>query len=429
MNARNSLVVLVLVLAVAGAVTWFLRRGTSKHVAESRPIRSAAELEELVYRTPFDVDLELELARASCQKFDHSMKTDEAAASECLTAYLFASIESGTRKDIFNELQERANALSTLAGVPEGSFDYKPFQEIYSLGIKPNIRHILNIRNDLEAICERIHADDHGLENVIAAQVAVERYLQLAYDVERGREQIRFPEGIYHFTENYYKDWEIKMRSFGVTVGNNPKVPNSSVIVDGSLAAPLDSGAYQIESGTEFGQFRLPNGREVIPGLRYFEDAAATAATVDNSSAGAQIPASGNTAGSSPEDNPVAVCRRFLQMREQGRWSEAYDLFEAGSQQKMVAELRQAIRQRVSDPNVLQGLDALTDRELYISIGRTGEVHPVQILGSQIHGDSAVVRGRAPKGASYVVLQDEINLVRVNGVWKIVAPLTINLHS
>ena len=414
MKMRNSFILLVLVLAVAGAVTWFFRRGTSGHSAETKPIRSVPELEELVYRTPFDVDLELELARASWQKFEHSMETDQSAASECLTAYMFASVESGARKDIFNEFQERLNSLSKLASLPEGSFDYDLFQKIYAAGPKANIQHILNIRNDLEAICERIHADDRGLQQVVAAQVSVERYLQLAYDVETGREQIRFPEGTYHFTERYYKDWEIKMRSYGVTVGNNPEVPNSGVFADESISAPIDSGAYQIDSGTELGRFRLPNGREVIPGLRYFEDAATTAAAGNNSSAGMQLPASEDTAGSGSEDNPVAVYRRLLQMREQGRWSEVYNMFETKFQQNMLANLRQAIRQQLADPNDQQRFDALTDREIWVQTGRTSTVSAVQIVRAEIHGDTAVIQAR--KSESQV--PEKVNLVRVNGVWK-----------
>ena len=408
MKTRNSLIVLALVLAVAGAVTWFFLRRTSGHSTETKPIRSVPELEELVYRAPFDADLELELARASCQKFEQSMETDQAAASECLTAYMFASFESGTRKDIFNEFQEHWNSLSKLASVPEGSFDYDMLQKLYSAGPKPNIQHILNIRNDLEAICERIHADDRGLEAVIAAQVAVERYLQFAYDVEVGREQIHVGEGTFHFTQLYYKNWESGMRSYGVTL-------KDSAVMNGSISAPFDSDASQIVSGLQFGRFLLRDGREVIPGLRYFEDAAATAATPDNSGPGAQLPA-GSTPAAGSEADPVAVYRRSLQMREQGRWSEIYDLLEAKFQQDTIAKSRQAIREQLSDPNDQQRFDAFSDREIWIQIGRTGEVSPIQIIGADVHEDTAVIHVRVHKGESQ--MPEEVNLVRVNGAWK-----------
>src|SRR6266568_9199848 len=178
MKRGTSLVLLLLAVAVAGSIAWLIYHRTSGRSVPARPLRSVLELQELVYRTPFDPALELELARASWQKFEQSMKTDQAAADECLTAYMFASFESGARKDIFNEFQERLSSLKKLASLPEGSFDYDLFQKIYSAGPKPNIQHILNIRNDLEAICERIHADDRDLQQVVAAQVAVERYLQ-----------------------------------------------------------------------------------------------------------------------------------------------------------------------------------------------------------------------------------------------------------
>src|SRR5664280_1026878 len=149
-------------------------------------LRSVPELEELVYRTPFAPSLQLELARASWQKFENSMKTDEAAASESTTAYGIASIESGSRQDIVDELRDRMQTIKTLETLPEGSFDedYSAIKILYRGTSRPSIEQILRIRNDIESTCTRIRADDRGLQDVVAAQVAVERYLLIVYDVE-----------------------------------------------------------------------------------------------------------------------------------------------------------------------------------------------------------------------------------------------------
>ncbi len=445
MNTRKALVLFLFVLAVVGAIAWFRHRGTSggsrpagsngqarpqesarrrgtpKGSAPVRPLRSVPELEELVYRTPFDADLELELARASWQKFEKSMKTDEAVASECITAYLVATLESGSRTNVVDESRERFNSLATLASLPEGSYDnaYSLFQMVYEKATRPNIKHILKVRKDLESLCARIRADDRGLQDVIAAQVAVERYLQLAYDVEIGRKQLHVPDGgTLHFTESHYKDWEKEMRSYGAIVENNPNAPNSELITHGSLSAPIDAEASQIDSGVKFGRFRLPDGREVIPGLRYFEDASKAATKLDSSGIMPPSDAVDNLGDSSSVNSPVGVYRRMLELREQGQWSAAFDLIDADTQRRFAAAVKDGVRQQLTDPNELQSLDALSDREVWIFAGQTGEVHPTEIMAVKTDGDMAVIKTRTLVGGSY--LNADIDCVRVNGMWTLI---------
>jgi hypothetical protein len=409
-----------LLLTVAGFIAWLIYHRTSGRSAPARPLRSVPELEELVYRTPFDPDLELELARGSWQNLEKSMKTDQAAASESMTAYMFAAIESGSRQDIVDEFRGRFQTAATLASLPEGTFDeiYTNFSSLYRAGFKPDIQHILSIRNDLESVCAQICADDRGLQDVVAAEVAVERYLQLAYDVEIGREKILLADGsTFRFTPHGYDLWEKKLRSYGAIVGNNPEISNRDLMAQESLSSPIDSSASQIGSGVKFGRFILPDGREVIPGLRYFQDA--VAAETANPCQPPQSGVRGALADSSSPDSPVDVFRRMIQMNEQGQWSESYDLMEADSRHKMIEGIKETVRQQVTDPQDQQHLDTLSDREIWIVTGRTGQVYATEIVGSETHGDSAVIRIRRRVIDSYVNRQTD--LVRVNGVWKIIA--------
>lgn len=416
MKRVTTLVLLLLI--VAGSSAWFIYHRTSRRSAPARPLRSVPELEELVYRTPFDSGLELELARVSWQKFDNSMKTDQAAASESITAYLFAAIESGSQQDIIDEFRGRFQTVATLESLPEAPFEqtYDNFSSLYRAGTRPDIQHILSIRNDLESVCAQIRADDRGLENVVAAEVAVERYLQLAYDVEIGREKILLPDGnVFHFTPHGYDLWEAKLRSYGAVVGNNPEISNRELMAQESLSSPIDSSASQIDSGQKFGRFVLPDGREVVPGLRYFQDA--IAAETGNPHQPPRSNAEAALADSPSADSPVGVYRRMLQMREQGQWSAAYDLVEADSGRKMMDGLKETLRQQLNDSNDQQRLEAMSDREIWIMTGRTGEVHAAEIVGSEIHGNNAVVRKRTHINDTAV--DEDVPFIRVNGEWKI----------
>ena len=109
----------------------------------------------------------------------------------------------------------------------------------------------------------------------------------------------------------------------------------------------------------------------------------------------------------------------MIQMNEQGQWSESYDLMEADSRHKMIEGIKQAVREHVTDPQDQQHLDTLSDREIWIVSGRTGQVYATQIVGSETHGDSAVIRARVSANDGYV--NKETSLVRVNGVWKVIA--------
>ena len=423
MNKRMFLVLLLVTIAGAGVGTgaWFLHNRTSGHSAPAGPLRSVPELEELVYRTPFDSGLQFELARASWQKFENSMKTDEAASSESMTAYGIAAIESGSRQDIVDELRDRLQTIKTLETLPEGSFDedYSAIKTLYRGTSRPSIEQILRIRNDIESTCTRIRADDRGLQDVVAAQVAVERYLLIVYDVEIGLKQVPLPDGgNVKYTKAFYDRMEQGLRSYGLIVESNPELIMSNFVVKGSLSAPIDASASQIDSGEWFGRFRLPDGSVAIPGLRYFEDAATTGANVDNPGLAPHSDVQGPLADSASADSPVAVSRRMLQMREQGQWSEAYDLIEADSRRKLVAGIKQVIRQQLTNPNEQQSFDAMSDREIWILVGQTGEVHPTEIVGSETHSDSAVVRTRMRVNDNYV--NGEANLIRVNGVWRII---------
>jgi len=417
MNGRKAIIaVCCLILGVGGAALWFHFHPAAHETSPPRPPRPVAELEELVFRTPFDPNLEWELGRASYQKFKDSMKTDEDAGSECMSSYMIAAIESDSGKDIKKEFQERFDDLAEVAGVPPGqSIDdiIDTFRPIYTDGIKPNIQHILSVRDAVEPVFTRIDADDRGLEHVMAAQQATERYLRAVFDVEIGKVHVLTPDGhSMMFTPSFFQKWEDGMRSYGLVVAVHSRLSVQGFVGLDSLNNLPNAGMPQVDSGDSYGRFSLPDDREVIPGLRYFE-----AAAEREEREGHALP-QGELADGPTADSPVGAYRRFLDLCERGLWSEAFDLFEANSQHKMIEETRSYLQSHMTDSSQQQRMNAMSDREIWILVGRTGEMHPTAIIGRETRGDNAVVRTRIQAGGKSA--DRDVSMVRSNGAWKMV---------
>jgi len=389
-----------------GAKLWFAFSDGS-HTSEQEAgkffvnTRSLSELRELTYRSPFDVNLQLALARAACEKFEELLKTDEDAGSECITAYGIAYFESDARSDIAQEAKVKYDVLTTVASLPGGDFDkaFSFFEKLYTNSSKPGVQHILNIRNDLETVCARIDADERGLQQVVAAQVATERYLQLAYDVVIGRKRVgRSAHESTLFNKAYYEDWENKMRSYGVELGDNPDFKHSEFVVVGAVPEPIDPAAIQVASGEDFGRFVLPDGRKVLPGLRYFETILASLGQQDVSKTMIAAPLAGQMVGAVSQEGPVEAYERFLRLREQGQWSEALDYLDADAQQTIASTMREALASAMIDKDKAQRLASMSDKDVVILAMKTGEIYATQIIGVDATGDHANLKTRIYSG-------------------------------
>jgi hypothetical protein len=428
-------VIAVLIVAGAAITLWFRSHGQrpAEHVSapgqevavpeppDTTKTRSVCELEEVVYRNPFDADLQLELARAAWKSFEKSMRTDSAAASDAGSAYLAAVFESGSRPEIVAEARKRIDLLASMAGGGEHAFDdaCRLFGIAYEKAVKPNIQHILKVRDAIEKACSRIHADERGLGSFVAAQAATERYLQLLYDVEIGRKHVRpaGTNGDFHFTRFYYNNWEKIARSYGIIVQINPDAANSDVYAIGGLSTPIDPALTQFDSGEKFGRFQMPDGREIIPGLRSFEDAAQAAAQEKITSAGHSPDERPGLGDSASVDSPVEMYRKLIELREQGRWSAAFDLFEPETQRMLGDALRSALTEAPEGADYRARINAMSGRELWIVAGRTGAFYPTRILAVQSDGDHATLKVLVIKGS--VPEEQTINCIQVDGQWKV----------
>lgn len=404
----------VLIASAAGAALWFWHFRPAREISQPRPVRSVAELEELVYLTPFDPDLELELARASWQKFQDSMKTDERAGSECLTSYLIATIESKSRRDIVEEFRPRYQELATLSGAPpENTFEklMEMYPTLYQDGVKKNILHVLSVREAIEPVFARIHADDRGEEDVVAAEQATERYLRHVFDVEIGRIEVLTEDGNhFYFTPAFFKRWEDGLRSYGLICAAHSRLSVEGFVGIDPLDAPPDAGMKQIGSGDSYGRFSLPEDREVIPGLLYFEEAAARDASEG-------YKPRGELADGPDANTPVGTYRRLMDLRRRGLWSQAFDLMDPTAQHQLGDAMRQALQSQITDASQQDRLKSTTDRELWILAGSTGEMHPTAIVAVETQGDKASVHTRTWQAGS--VAEQTVPMVRVNGGWKI----------
>jgi len=408
-------IVIALIVVAAGAALWFWHFRPAHEIPQPRPVRSVAELEELVYLTPFDPGIELELARASWQKFQDSMKTDERAASECMTSYLIATIESNSRREIVEEFRPRYQQLATLAGAPpENTFEkiMEMYPTLYQGGVKKNILHVLSVRDAIEPVFARIHADDRGEEDVVAAEQATERYLRHVFDVEIGRIQVRTEDGdSMGFTPSFFTNWENGLRSYGLICAAHSRLSVEGFVGLGPMNVPPDAGTKQISSGDSYGRFSLPEDREMIPGLRYFEDAAAREASEGYK------PPQGDLADGPDANTPVGTYRRFIDLSRRGLWSQAFDLMDSPVQHQFGDAMRATLQSQITDASQQDRVKSTTDRELWITAGTTGEMHPTAIVAVETQGDKALLHTRAWQAGS--VAEQVVPMVQVNGGWKI----------
>lgn len=380
---------------------------------------SLTEMQERTYRDPFNVNLQLELAHAAWNKFLTSMKTDGSAGSEAATAYLVAYMESGRRPDIRDEAKARFDVLAVAAQEPTGLFDKAiEFEtEIYPF-LRINIQHILSVRSTIEQICVEIDADDRGLQPVIAAQAAVERYLRQAYDVEIGRRKITIPnQGTLHFTPHYYETWEQNMRSYGVVLGAYPPGALSEKLAPDSFG----QDATQIAKGDDFGKFVRPDGTQIVPGLRFFQNYKTPdrqQALGGNSDATSSID---QARGDASPRTPVGAYKRCLLLRNQGRWAEFVDCFDSGFQAFLAGGLRSGIVAMTDNEDVRAKMVSLNDRDIAIIGLKTSEIYATRIMGADVQGDQAMLQIRA-YGQEGGDVDGKIHLERLDGTWKVAAP-------
>jgi hypothetical protein len=380
---------------------------------------SMTEMQEKTYRDPFSVNLQLQLAHAAWNKFLSSMKTDEKAASDAGTAYMIAYMESGMRPDIRDEAKARFDVLAAAAQQPAGLFDkVVEFEtKIYPF-LRINIQHILNVRSAIEQICVKIDADDRGLQPVIAAQAAVERYLRQLYDVEIGRRKITIPnQGTLHFTPSYYEKWEQNMRSYGVVLGAHPP----GALLEKWESDPFGQDATQIAKGDDFGKFVRPDGTQIVPGLRFFQHYQTPdrqQASAGNSDAASSID---QARGDASPRTSVEAYKRCLLLRNQGRWSEFVDCFDGGFQALLAGGLKSGITQMTDNEDTRTKMASLSDRDIAIIGFKTSEIYATRIMGANVQGNQATLQIRV-YGREGGDADGEIRLERLDGTWKVAVP-------
>jgi hypothetical protein len=384
---------------------------------------SLAEMQERTYRDPFNVNLQLQLAHAAWNKFLTSMKTDGSAGSDAGTAYMIAYMESGMRPNIYDEAKASFDILAVAAQLPSGSFDKVMEFETTMYPFKRKIiQHILSVRGAIEQICVEINADDRALQPVIAAQAAVERYLRQVYDVEIGRGKITIPDrGQLLLTPSYYKTWEQNMRSYGVVLGAYPPL----ALLDELKSDPFGQDAMQITKGDDFGKFVRPDGTQIVPGLRFFQNYKTPdrqQASGVNSDATSSID---QARGDASPRTPVEAYKRCLLLRNQGRWAEFVDCFDGGFQAILAGGLKSGIAAMTDNEDVRAKMASLSDRDMAIVGLKTSEIYATRIMGADVQGDQATLQIRA-FGQEGGDVDGEIHLKRLDGTWKVAVPQSIS---
>ena len=402
---------------------WILYKEISVQKSLERTSRPIYELEELVYREPFNVEYQLKMARAQYKKFEESMKTDEEAGGKFLTAYMVACYESGKRHDIYKELQQRYQGLLQHASLPNVPLDifYKNAQPLFKAS-KTNVNRLIEVRNLYESVWKLISTKGDQHPEVALARSAVDKYIRMIYEVEFGTKKVMGPSGdsYFKFGTAFYNKWEKGMRSYGQILPKRHGLLTDFQLKESIDTPPSWTADSQIKTGESLGRYRLPNGDEVVPGLRYFEDIADNTYRKAETSQRASLPT--ESAASNPPahqtDRPADVYRHFRQLQSQGKWSEQYDTIEANSQRQMTEKTKVFLRSMLPDEESRRKLDMMDGRDLFAVISQNSTQLPTEILSEKVEGNKATLKIRTLKNDNYIT--SDVHLIRVDGIWKII---------
>lgn len=412
-----------LIAVTMGFGAWILYKEISVKKSFAPTSHTIYELEELVYREPLNVEYQLEMARAQYQKFEESMKTDEESASRFLTAYMVACYESGKRYDIYKELKQRYQSILQHASMPNVPLDifYKNAKPIFKL-TRDNVNRIIEVRNLYESVWKLISTKGDQHPEVARAQSAVDNYIRMIYEVEFGIKKVMSPseDSYFKFGTAFYNKWEQGMRSYGQILPKHHGLLNDFQLKGSIDTPPSWTADSQIKTGESLGRYRLPNGDEVVPGLRYFEDMADNTYSKDRTSLRASL-SNEPTASNPPAhqtDRPSDVYRHFRQLQAQGQWSASYDMFKANSQRKMTEETKIFLRSMLPDEKSRRKLDMMDGRDLFAVMSQNSTQNPIEILSENVDGNNATLKIRNLKNDNYITT--EVHLIRVDGIWKII---------
>ena len=395
---------------------WWLYRYEYATVPVHEPLRSPAELEELTYQRPFDASLALELGRACWRKFESAMETDGDAASEALSSYLIAYVESGYKQSVRKEFEEHLLIAAQLAGVPKsGESDAVPMMiELYKKGTRPSVEFITNVRYQFDEIWQ---ANQYSPGSTpVQAKAATERNIRAAFDVAIGRKRLPDPKGgkgNFYFTPSYWKRWAKAMEGYGVIYRLHNGGPFDEFMMKDELTSPIGVDAIQLVSGDTAGRFVSSDG-EIVPGLLYFR----TLATSASASDGQMNSPRESVSRSAPttEADPADVYRRVLKLRDLGEFAELYEFYDEDTQKAMINQINQTMSGLLQDDHARQRLAQMGGRDLFVLMCKSGTTDRIQVLSEEVNGDTAVVHTSVKKDGSEV--PTDVQFVRVNGQWK-----------
>ncbi|MCP4370942.1 MAG: hypothetical protein GY797_22935 [Deltaproteobacteria bacterium] len=238
------------------------------------PERPVLQLENLVYEDFFNPSLQLELARSYWSLFLKSSKTDEKAASQSLSAYVIACIESGDKEIIYKEFIERIKILSLQAGFENQSFHmmYDNMKLLYNNSTRKRVKAILQLRDEYRSLWATIVSSNKVNSEAQKAYTAAMNHIKVVFDVEVGRKLVHSPNGgNIKFAEGFYSRWNDGLRSYGILLPEQNKLADAFVIKE-VLHKPIQKGTHQIETGSTRGYFFLDKKKAyVVAGIKYFQ--------------------------------------------------------------------------------------------------------------------------------------------------------------
>jgi len=235
-------------------------------------VRSVPDLEGLVYADYFNSTLQLELARSYWSQFEKSSRRSETDASQCIGAYLVASVESGDDREIKSEFKHRFEILMAQAGYGGASFEtaYNNMKLLYE-GTRQTVKLILSLRDDFGALENEMRNSKTITPNAQEVLSAVMRHIKKVYDVETGRQQIVGPSGgSLKFGSGFYDEWTRGLRGYGLVLPKQDDLA-STFMIEEVLETPLHSYTVQTGPGASEGLYLLPNGNVIVPGLKHFK--------------------------------------------------------------------------------------------------------------------------------------------------------------
>jgi hypothetical protein len=302
----------------------------------------------------------------------------------------------------FQEIYAGYHAITTPKTLytPFNTLPFPKWYEVVRL-VSPHpeaVRSVLNVRNELDSLFARYVTVGRPSNDFLLSYRALKHRLHQAFLVATARMEMHLQDGgRLFFKPNFFEKWSEAVHAFAFATAPD------NVVVQHTYDSKLPADAVLIAGGDDRGSYRAAPNLTITLGIKYFTD-------LVNGRMLSQI-----------NSSPSEVYHGFLVLRNEGLWSQIYDLFDPDSQRRMSEEIRRELIGIAPSDDVRSSLAKLDGKRFFEKLGQSGTQYPTDIISEAVDGDFATLRLQVHQNAN-VAVESLAQLRKVSGEWRLSWP-------